>query len=370
MQRCLYVSVALVALWSNPSWSEEQSRLGGLEDIFAREIRKIEDDQSAALNKLKNRVLERLEELSDTFRKDGDLDGLLAAQTARKAFRNNEPLPPKAPASIEKLSAAYGEHRHQIKSAADSKRTTLIKSFVEKLKSLQVDLTRRNDIEAALKVRDRQEQLLAEYPRVFKAPSEERSAPATLVALAEGAQKRPAYLARSMMVNGFSKALKWQSDGGWETFRDEKVQSYWANVSEDKEKILEWETPRVERRQILVYPAVTFLFSGGTGFREKTGTWKVELNGQPIMTVQTPVQESKVLQGRSAKLYVEHYGEVHLGYKSLFFLTVPRNLLKPGKAQNIAWIGDHQSGDEGGWIMVNEYPELLEQLNNSPSPVK
>jgi hypothetical protein len=96
--------------------------------------------------------------------------------------------------------------------------------------------------------------------------------------------------------------------------------------------------------------------------KKKMGTWKVEVNGRQALTVRLPVEKSKLWEREGFKLYFEHHGKVHLGYKGIYFLTVPRSALRPDTKQQIAFVDDAQPEDNGGWVMVNEYTNMLSEL--------
>lgn len=174
---------------------------------------------------------------------------------------------------------------------------------------------------------------------------------------------RPLYLNRSPMLEGFSKSLEWFARREWGTYRGGEQKSFWSHV-QGKNAQITWETQKIGQEDIRTAPSATFVFGGGMGFDSKrTGTWQVEVNGQPALQVRFPVEESTLWEYQGYRLYFEHHGEVNLGYKGIFFLTVPRQVLKMNAAQQLKFSDHAQPDDNSGWVMVNEYTDMVADIS-------
>ncbi len=366
----LFISLVLVR---NAVPQSETAKLDAMRARYEEGIRKLAAEHGAEAIRIPAEYTKALTALRTKRQKAGDLDGWQAVDAELRRFSEDRAVSREDVVAADSALAAIQTRYLDLGTRLERRRgkdvLDFVNLYVSHLERHQKALTKNGEFAGAMKVRDEirrvrdsDEARAAEFviadsevARRARAPEPPETEPETRSSLPDG---RPGYLKDSPRLEGVSEPLEWQSRRDWETYRGEKTQSFWANVSEGKKRVV-WKTQEVNRRDVGLARSVTFVFGGGMGFSpDKTGTWNIEVNGRKALRVKVPVEKSKVWESGDYKLYFEHHGDVHLGYKGIYFLTVPRNVLKMNQTQRIAFLDDAQPDDDGGWVMVNEYTDM------------
>ena len=360
--------------------------LKSYKDVYDRNLEELVLGHGPKLVEIGQQYGKALEALKATVQGQGDLEKTKAVMAEIERFRKNKGVPPSSLEAeiieIRNLQVVSNRQMTDLELEKARKVITLATQYDGALDRLQKDLTKAGKLDDATAIQDERNKvknsdyLLAANKVTAAAPGKDNNN----IDLARNAANssgrpnqnvqfkvsgtrqpdRPAYLGRLPLLEGFSKPLEWHARKSWGTYRDEEQQSFWAHAKGEKAQIA-WETQPVDR---MTAPSATFVFGGGMGFdKERTGTWNVEVNGQQVLQVKFPVEESTLWEHQGCRLYFEHRGEVHLGYKGIFFLTVPRQILKMDAIQQVRFRENAQSDNKDGWVMVNEYADMVADIS-------
>lgn len=136
-------------------------RLIQLEDAYATALqREVSDPHQRALKDLNDKYLAALTRAHDAATQAGSLDAVLALQTEKKRLEDQAPLPADdttAAESLKPLRLTYRSSLSQLETERQQRLQPLREKFLQALEAYQGELTRANNLDAALEVRQRRE---------------------------------------------------------------------------------------------------------------------------------------------------------------------------------------------------------------------
>jgi len=162
------VIALLATALSSPAHAEPPAELKRLAYIYATELQKINAQRNQQTAILPDTYLTRLKELQNTFQREGDLDGVLAATNESKRFlasRSAEPdpfevtpgMPPAAivatQPALKQLQQSYIQWNRNAADASQQRTDKLNTIYLSRLEALKSELTRQNRIPDALEVK-------------------------------------------------------------------------------------------------------------------------------------------------------------------------------------------------------------------------
>lgn len=370
----IWIAVLFLACWAisiSPA-----ADLKTYKDVYDKSLEEIVLGHGPKLQELQQQYAKSLEVVKARVQGGGDLEKTKAVMGEIERFQKDKNIPlDSALPELKKLQNVFLKQLTDLEQDKARRVSTLVTQYDTVLEKLQKELTKAGKIDEATVIQGERDKVKSsDYTvaanRVTATVSGKENNNVERVKNAgsinvSGVRQtdRPAYLSRFPLLEGFSKPLEWYARKSWGTYRDEDVQSFWAHA-QGKDLQISWETQVVDQKGSLASPCVTFVFGGGMGFdKERTGTWKLEVNGQQALQVRFPVEESTLWEQQEYRLYFEHLGVVHLGYKGIYFLTVPRQALKMGSTQQIRFREHAQPDDKEGWVMVNEYTDMITDIS-------
>ena len=119
-------------------------------------------------------------------------------------------------------------------------------------------------------------------------------------------------------------------DGIWHSFREDNTRVLVCRQTKPGNRIA-WETAPVPDKQ--ASERVTFVFAGGMGFNSelKTAGFALDLNGKEVIRFDLPEPKAWQSADKRVKLRFDVLRDMTVDQFGLFHLTVPRDMLKPGK---------------------------------------
>jgi hypothetical protein len=140
----------------------------------------------------------------------------------------------------------------------------------------------------------------------------------------------------------------------WFSYREDHAKSFVCRQNDVKRRIV-WETVAVPKD--LAADRVTFAFAGGLGFssQPKTDGFMLEVNGKDAIRFDMPVADRWESDDKRVELRFEKRREVTEDTFGLFFVTIPRDMLTPGKPCQLA-VRSLGKGSQR-WFGLNPYTD-------------
>lgn len=139
------------------------------------------------------------------------------------------------------------------------------------------------------------------------------------------------------------------------SFREDRVPTYVSRQTGGPQRVV-WQTAPVPRD--VQGERVTFAFAGGLGFaaQPKTEGLVLEVNGQDVLRFDLPEPSRWTSEDQRFELRFEKRRAVNTDQLGVFYLTVPREVLTPGKSLEL---GVHSLGSGSRrWFGLQPYKDL------------
>jgi len=163
------------------------------------------------------------------------------------------------------------------------------------------------------------------------------------------------YAAPEGCLAGFHRLLAKRGEPGtWYSYREDHAR---VNLCRQTKagNMVTWETAPVPRDA--VGDRVTFAFAGGLGYssQPKTDGFVLEINGKEALRFDMPIQERWESADKRVELRFEKRRAVTEDTFGLFYLTIPRDMLTPGKPcpLGVRSLG----GGSQRWFGLNSYSD-------------
>jgi hypothetical protein len=165
-----------------------------------------------------------------------------------------------------------------------------------------------------------------------------------------------AYSAPEGCLPGFRRLVANKGETStWYSYRQDKAKSFVCRQNDAKHRIA-WETVAVPAD--LAADRVTFAFAGALGYssQPKTDGFVLEINGKDAVKFDMPVADRWQSDDKRVELRFEKRRAVTEDTFGLFFVTVPRDMLTPGKPCQLAVRSLGQGSQR--WFGLNPYSDL------------
>jgi hypothetical protein len=141
---------------SQPSSAEKTVDLKTLQDSYAKSIQKVDGDNTSAAQNLLATYVKEVQKIQQTVQKAGDLDGLTAVNRELERFKTEQTVPDEPDAStpdaIKKVQFGYKTAVAKNNLENNRKIVSVTKQYLERLNSLQMNLTKSGKVDEALDV--------------------------------------------------------------------------------------------------------------------------------------------------------------------------------------------------------------------------
>jgi hypothetical protein len=157
--RIVRTSIALLffSCLISPGEDESANQMAVLKATYQKELQKASEEEIATITGLQNTYLEKLKIVEKKFQTEGKLEPLLAVRKEIGRFQSEREITPASLSrDIAEIAPAQAEYVNSLKKIGhDSARKILsLASYYDKsLESLQVKLTKMNNVDAALEVK-------------------------------------------------------------------------------------------------------------------------------------------------------------------------------------------------------------------------
>ena len=132
--------------------------LKSLRAIYDKSSEKMTGDHAVALEDLKTRYETSLKNLSEKYRRAGNLDMLLEVRKEMKRFEEDRSVPAESPAtipdSVRKTQITYKDYLKRARTDHATRMIGLMDRYARRLQELVVELTKQAQIDDAIRVRD------------------------------------------------------------------------------------------------------------------------------------------------------------------------------------------------------------------------
>ena len=160
-------------------------------------------------------------------------------------------------------------------------------------------------------------------------------------------------LAPEGCLPGFRRLVSNEGEeSSWYSYREDGTRSLVCRQTQPGHRVV-WETAVVPKDH--KGDRVTFAFAGGLGYQTqpKTEGFVLEVNGKEALRFDLPEPRTWTSADKRIELRLDARRVIGPDYIGLFFLTIPRDLLKPGEPCRL---GVHSLGSGSQrWFGLNPY---------------
>jgi hypothetical protein len=153
-----------ILAWPASAEDPEPDLVGAAKQIYAQHLEKYRTEADAKLETWPTQYLERLSALREATKKQGDLDGWTTTDAEIKRFEEQLDISDadlvKAPASLLNLQRKFQTLQRTIIRDKNRNILTLTDKYAKRLKQLEVELTKKERIDDALRAREEKQRVL------------------------------------------------------------------------------------------------------------------------------------------------------------------------------------------------------------------
>jgi len=357
MTKSIYGFVAAVLIAVFPAYQARAAdEVAEMRGKYDERLKEIDTDAAAMRQKVLKKYRSELISVERKVKRKGDLDGLLVirAEAERFAAQGNLAVANAVaqPDELRSVQEFYLKYLNAISldRARDIKK--LWQQYDAALATLEKKYTMQGKVETALAVR-------AERDRVEKS-AELISTKEILDNHNNEADPEPKLKENQSgrltlgpsIFEGFGEIISSSNSGVSNSYRDEKVISFWAYAGEGQH--IEWKTEKVS----VLGLKHEYEFVWGGGCHNTISDFELIFNGQKLLVFNSGTKSSATWKGKDATLKF-YYVRDYLGYVGFYKLIVPSSLVKRGNVQKIRI----QS-------IVNEKSQVFMKVNGFTDVVK
>ena len=295
--------------------------------------------------------------LEKSVKRKGNLDALISVRQEIKRFQEEKVLSSLDLAGIDDSLKAVQQaclrdlKKIEIEWAGNVSR--LCSFYNKALVKVEKKLTARDKLDQALEVREERKRLklcneFSHANKVLEQAKKESEPKPDVVN-----EKADLFLGEPT-IQGFQKIISASSSGVSDTYRKEKVMSYWAYAGEGQH--IEWMTAKVPSNQL----RKEYVFVWGGSNNHLVSDFDLFVNDTKLLTFKSGTKDSARWQSGGASLAFEYKND-SLGYGGVFKLSVPSSLVKRGNAQKIR-IESAVKQKSPAWMKIHGFKDVKNDI--------
>lgn len=326
-----------------------------LKTVYEKRLDEISTTYEANMKSTMLAYKKYLSDLAVSLQKQGDLDGLLAVKAESKKFESSEnDSLSNVVSEVAFLQRAQIELKKRLDAIAEEKCSgiyNLWQQYDRVLDNRQKEMTKENDLAAALAVRDERQRVsdsdVVSRAKQFMLEAQKETLETTNSANAEVESSNVASFSTSVL-EGFSRIINSSKAFKYTTYTGEMTQSFVAYSQKDA--FVEWETAKVPSN--FVPKEVKFMWAGESNTAQSNfnltfnGKHKFDLKGKKRGEIWECSGEGMKLEFKGIK-----------SFKGIFTLTVPSSYVTKGNRQRIR-IESLDTSDKVQWFMLYDFQNL------------